>query len=143
MSQVLRLLRAKCQYCHHFRMPAQEINRYCCKLRLIQHGLLIEAVELESIRPKIKMPSVGPDKSDEFPHLADNVESSDDEDDLEILLHRRAKFVTDSIKKSKLNSNSLTWNAAKSEAISTERRAIYKQFLQDITKSRICARCKG
>jgi DNA-directed RNA polymerase I subunit RPA1 len=124
-------------------MSAQEINRYCCKLRLIQHGLLIEAGELENIRPKAKRPKTRIDKNDELSHLAYDVESSEDEDDLEILLQRRAKFVTDSIKRSKLNSDSSTWDTRKSEAITEERRETYKQFLKNITKPRKCTRCQG
>lgn len=48
-NQMYILLRSLCLYCHHFRLQRLEVHRYECKLRLIQHGLLLECVELDNM----------------------------------------------------------------------------------------------
>ena len=136
MDQLLRLLRAKCAYCSHLRLHRPELHRYVCKLKLIQHGLLREAEELEeNVRPKsarIKGISDLDDQSES--------EESEDEDDL---TEQRNKYVKEKIKAAGGSSYKISVLVEKVEAISEERRKVVKDFLGVITKIRSCGNCKG
>ena len=136
MDQLLRLLRAQCAYCSHFRLHPAELNRYLCKLRLIQHGLLREVEELDehvhSKTANIKGPSDLDDRTES--------EGSEDEDDL---TERRNQFVKKCITAAGGCHQRATVAAGKVEAISEERRKIIKEFMGNITKIRFCGSCNG
>ncbi|KAF2218814.1 hypothetical protein BDZ85DRAFT_307063 [Elsinoe ampelina] len=134
MDQCLRLLRAKCVYCHSLKMSRSEVNRYACKLRLIRHGLIEECYELDKIRP---------DKSKNV--TLTNGAGSEDEsdqanDDIRELTERRNKFVKRAIRNAEKRSD---WAAGKLEAAVDERRTIIKEFMFGITKPKRCAACSG
>lgn len=136
MDQLLRLLKAQCAYCSHLRLHGAELNRYICKLRLIQHGLLREAEELEeNVRSKGA-------KFKETSDLDDQTESeeSDDEDDI---TEQRNKFVKEKIRAAGGSNYKAAVAAEKVEAISGERRRVVKEFLGSITKVKSCGRCHG
>src|SRR5947207_12381782 len=133
MDQLLRLLRSKCIYCHHLRISRLEVNRYYCKLRLIQHGLIKEAMEIENIRSAFK--SVADLKESQ-----ENSNSESDEDSDKII-RKRLTFVRHSIKRAK--ENRWKFNKEKNEAIAEERHYVIKEFLTVITKGRKCQNCQG
>ncbi|RMZ89544.1 hypothetical protein DV736_g3224, partial [Chaetothyriales sp. CBS 134916] len=53
VDTTLRLLRAACVYCHHFRLRRYDIHRTVCELRLLQHGLTDEVYQI-AIRRALK-----------------------------------------------------------------------------------------
>ncbi|KAF8864699.1 beta and beta-prime subunits of DNA dependent RNA-polymerase [Acephala macrosclerotiorum] len=130
MDQLLRLLRAKCAYCHHLKMSRKEVNRYLCKLRLIQHGLLGAAEEIDNI---------------EVAQTKDNTASDDSEDDeesaIDVVIRRRNAFVKKSIKAAK--TTAWEWKREKNEGVAEARRTVVKAFLKAITSSKICGNCNG
>ncbi|KAF4548994.1 DNA-directed RNA polymerase I subunit rpa1-like protein [Elsinoe fawcettii] len=134
MDQCLRLLRAKCVYCHGLKMPRAEVNRFASKLKLIRHGLVEECYELDKIRA---------DKSKRVT-LTNGAESEDESDqaneDIRELTERRSKFVRKAIRSAERRSE---WAAGKLEAAVDERRSIIKEFMAAITKYRKCAACTG
>lgn len=138
MDQLLRLLRAKCAYCSRLKLHPAEVNRFSCKLLLIRHGLLKQAEELEEIQLKskrLKMADGG--GSDE------ELESEEsEEEDADTLIQRRNDFVKRSIKMTG-GKQRRPVEVEKVEAVSAERRAVIKEFLGAITKSKICGNCKG
>ncbi len=136
MDQLLRLLKAQCAYCSHLRLHGTELNRYICKLRLIQHGLLREAQELEeNVRPK------GANVTG-ISDLDDQAESDDSEDEDDIT-EQRNKFVKEKIRAAGGRNYRAAVVAEKVEAISEERRRVVKEFLGNITKVKSCGRCNG
>ena len=136
MDQLLRLLRAKCAYCSHLRLHRPELNRYVCKLKLIQYGLLREAEELEeNTQPKSARIKGISDQDDQA-----ESEESEDEDDL---TEQRNKYVRDKIQAAGGRNLKAAVSAEKVEAISEERRKVVKDFLATITKVRSCGNCKG
>jgi len=134
MDQCLRLLRAKCVYCHKLKMSRAEVNRYTCKLQLIKHGLLRECHELEEIRTTSEKGSKRADDAEE--------ESEQDEDTLEITQKRNA-FVKKAIKTAGISRNQADVMTDKLESVADERRLIIKEFLYSITKSKKCNSCQG
>jgi DNA-directed RNA polymerase I subunit RPA1 len=128
MDQALRLLRAKCAYCHHFKMSRKDINGYLCKLRLIQHGLLSAAKDIDNI---------------EVSNTQEKESSSDSEEEsaVDIVMRRRNAFVRASIKASK--ANPWEWKGEKNEGVADARRTVVKSFLKAITVGKVCGNCSG
>ncbi|KAF2835733.1 DNA-directed RNA polymerase I subunit RPA1 [Patellaria atrata CBS 101060] len=132
MDQCLRLLRAKCVYCHRLQLSRIEVNRYVCKLRLIRHGLISEAQTIEDMQLK------GMHTAEKG---GDNV--SESEEDARSLIESRNQFVKRTIREAGNSGLHTDWSGEKIETVAQERRQVIKEFLADITKPRKCATCRG
>ena len=139
MDQLLRLMRSKCAYCGHFRLAPAEINRFICKLRLIEHGLVREIKELENIH--LKMKSTEP-RGESAMDVDRESEESEQEDE-ETLKQRRLAFVRRAIKEKGGREARAAAASEKVEAVSEVRRAVITEFLAAITKVKTCGHCKG
>jgi DNA-directed RNA polymerase I subunit RPA1 len=128
MDQVLRLLRAKCIYCHHLKMSSKEANRYLCKLRLIQNGLLSAAQEVDNIEVSQTNEENGSDLED-GESAVDNV------------IRRRNAFVKKMIKGAK--ADPWEWKREKNETVAEARRTVVKAFMKAITAGKVCGNCSG
>ena len=97
MDQVLRLLRASCIYCGKLKLSRVHVNRFACKLRLVQYGLIKEIADLDDITAQ--MGAKG--------KATTTAAGSSDEDDDEIsgdakeLVETRDRFVKKAIKKAR------------------------------------------
>ena len=142
IDQVLRLLRAKCVYCGYLKMHRAELNRFTCKLQLIQHGLLEEAAELDILHLK-----TGTSKATRSDGVASDtdMQSDESEDDAagEQLQQQRNEFVKRAIKKAGGNKHKAEVAAEKVEAMSEARRAVIKKFLAAAPASKTCGNCNG
>lgn len=134
-DQMLRLLRATCVYCFNLRMSKAEVDRYACKLRLIQYGLLEEASDLDNLHMKAKKKGTG---AEEGP--GDDIDS-DDDDDLENFIARRRKFVDKAI--SRKGKQSDVSSATKINAIAEARRQVVKDFMGTVAGVKKCTRCQA
>jgi DNA-directed RNA polymerase I subunit RPA1 len=141
MDQLLRLLRAKCVYCHYLKMSRVVVNKFICKLRLIQHGLLLEMEELENIHIKPKSANKVGSRGGAAGESMNTTESENIEEDADLLMQRRTAFVKKVIKRAA--SSDRQWRYQKSEAVSQERRLVVKEFLSSISKERRCVNCGG
>lgn len=140
MDMVLRLMRARCIYCGHLKLPRAEVNRFTCKLRLIEHGLVQEVEELENIHLRStasKLRGIEPDID------TDGDSPDSEEEDLETLKQRRLDFVVRAIKKNSRSKSRLGTASEKIQAVAEVRRALVKEFLAAITKPKTCGNCKG
>ncbi len=129
MDQLLRLLRAKCAYCHRLKLSRKEVNRYICKLRLIQHGLLDAAQEIDNIESM--------DKENE----KEGSDSDEDQTPGDIIIRQRNAFVKKAIKAAK--SAPWEWRREKNEGVADARRLVVKSFLKAMTAGKACGNCKG
>ncbi|KAG9698358.1 beta and beta-prime subunits of DNA dependent RNA-polymerase, partial [Aureobasidium melanogenum] len=134
MDQCLRLLRAKCIYCHKLKMSRAEVNRFVCKLTLVKYGLLKECYDVDEITLSTSDSKAKPSKDD-----------SDDEQDEDTkgIIARRNAFVKNALKQAGFSKKRNDWADTKIEAVANERRAIVKEFLYSITKSKKCSNCNG
>lgn len=140
MDQCLRLLRAKCVYCHKLKMSRAEVNRYACKLTLVRYGLLKECFDLDDIHIAPKSKDIAaPDTSKD--NDGNDSSDSDQDSNTKDIIHRRNVFVRNAIKQAGKRRGD--WEDAKIEAVANERRAIVKEFLYSITKGKKCANCAG
>ena len=139
-DQMLRLLRATCVYCFHFRLSKAEADRYACKLRLIQYGLLAEAHGLESMHmgTERKAAKAGA-REEEGP--GEDLEGVDDEDDLNNFIARRREFVDKLI--SKKGHAGDVFKSTKIRAVADARRRTVKEFLAEAPGVRKCTHCQA
>ncbi|KAL8689552.1 MAG: hypothetical protein Q9218_004801 [Villophora microphyllina] len=139
MNQLLLLLRAKCELCGYLKLNPVEVNRFACKLRLIQHGLLNESYQLEDIRPIAKSHH---DRTTNGGNI-EEASSEEDESDTDDLQERRIEYVKRAVKRAQRERGPELRNTAKVEAISEERRILVGEFLAAIRAAKRCVRCKG
>jgi DNA-directed RNA polymerase I subunit RPA1 len=112
-------------------MSRKEVNRYLCKLRLIQHGLLGAAEEIDNI--EVEQPKPREDGNDS--------EESDKESAVDVIMRRRNAFVKKSIKAAK--ASPWEWRREKNEGVAEARRVVVKSFMKAISAGRICGNCGG
>jgi len=112
-------------------MSRKEINKYQCKLRLIQHGLLSEAQEIDNIE-------VIPEKDTAE---ADDVSEPEEDSPEDGLITRRNNFVKKSIKNAK--HHAWDFKREKNEAVAEARRNVVKDFMKGITAGKTCGKCGG
>ncbi|KAI3555803.1 RNA polymerase Rpb1 [Colletotrichum abscissum] len=136
LDQVLRLLRSQCVYCKGFRMRHREINRYSCKLRLLQYGLLHEAHLVDAIGEELKglaLPGVPTDYESEAEEEGTST--------VDNIIGAREVYVRQSLKSHRLNLGEV--RKGKHEGAIEMRRELIKDFLTQITKSKRCDNCGG
>jgi DNA-directed RNA polymerase I subunit RPA1 len=116
-------------------MSRVDVNKFICKLRLIQHGLLLDIEGLENIHIK-------PKSARKVSHGegAEESGSESEDEDVDILMQQRTTFVRKAIRRT-TDANKCRYQ--KSEAVFRERRLIVKEFLASITKGKKCANCSG
>ncbi|KAK4692470.1 DNA-directed RNA polymerase I subunit RPA1, partial [Lecanoromycetidae sp. Uapishka_2] len=120
----------------HLRLPPIEVNRFICKLRLIEHGLVWEVEELENIHLSSKQ------RGEHAMDVGGESEESEEED-AETLKHRRNDFVKRAIKEKGGRKIRDAIALEKVESVSEVRRGIIREFLATITKIKTCGSCKG
>ncbi|KAL3421950.1 DNA-directed RNA polymerase I subunit [Phlyctema vagabunda] len=133
MDQLLRLLRSKCIYCHHLKMSRMQVSRYQCKLRLIQHGLLTAAEEIDNI-DVTQLQAPGADAGEDS-------SESDSESSVDAVIRRRNVFVKQQLKAGR--SAAWDWTKDKHEGVAEARRMVIKEFMKNITAGKTCANCQG
>lgn len=141
MEQVLRLMRSRCVYCGHLKLPRAEVDRFTCKLRLIEHGLVQEVEELDNVQLRSTASKLRGIESYDID--ADKDSQDSEEEDVETLKQRRKDFVTRAIMEKGGSKGKLAAASEKIEAVTEVRRALIKEFLAAITKPKTCGNCKG
>lgn len=129
MDQCLRLLRAKCAFCHRLKMPRTEINRFGCKLQLAHRGLVTEAGQIDGLQVKGNVTGADPENSES---------EADDGDDI---METRNIFTKNALDKARENAGLL--DDIVTEAAAQCRKEIIAEFMAAIAKPKRCASCKA
>lgn len=140
MDQLLLLLRARCAYCSHLKLRPVDVDRFICKLRLLQYGLIQQTQDLENVQHETKFSKTIISDGVSVNEALESDESDEDEDSL---IKRRNSFVEHAISQASESQNSSIYEAGKVEAIAEERRATIKELLASAGKTQNCGRCKG
>ena len=138
----MTLLRSKCSYCRHFKLHPGVTNRFICKLRLAEYGLVEQAEELETITLETLTTKIE-GTSGYFSKEKEEQEESDDDSKLLDLKRRRNEFVRRIIAKFGGKRHLESLDRAKVESVSEYRRSIIKDFLKACTNNKRCGTCKG
>lgn len=139
MDQLLILLNGRCEFCGYLKLAPTRVSRFICKLRLVHHGLLREAQELDDIL-SIPKSSSKPMASGVSVHEDSDEEDESEEDDI---TERLKNFVKRAVRRVNRIENPGSSVAGKIGAIAEERRVLIKEFLSTIGKVRTCGHCKG
>jgi DNA-directed RNA polymerase I subunit RPA1 len=131
LDQLLRLIRGKCVFCHHFRLARHQINAFKCKFLLLNHGLLEEAAAFEeAVKQKEGK------KSDE------NDSGIDADGDDSALLSVQNKYTANCIRD--LRERTGRSHELSTEAVQEERKSLVKDFMASVSKNMTrCATCGG
>ena len=142
MDHMLRLLRSQCAYCGRLKLHRAEVNRFACKLKLIQYGLLQESEDLEII--DLRSNSSDPAAMIGSAAQKDEESVESEEEDEEGLIRRRDAFVKHAIRKNVKGKNLAPWiGSQKIKALAEQRRAVVNEFLSAASLTRVCGSCKG
>lgn len=132
----LRLLRAKCVYCHNFRIPRNQIHFVVCQLRLLQYGLVQELGQLARFR-------LGSKRKKSSPDYDGGMEIDESDEDEEDLIDRRDKFVSKCVRKMKKQDTTDRLTLIRNPIAVEKRRQIISDFIKVTSMSKKCVRCQG
>ncbi|KAF1973318.1 DNA-directed RNA polymeras-like protein I subunit [Bimuria novae-zelandiae CBS 107.79] len=130
LDMLLRMLRGKCCYCHHFKLSRTSVNEFACRLRLLRWGLIEEA---NGIHEHI----------DENKGKTRKAAGSDDEEDEEGIIAERNRYVEKCRKRAGISKHEAHSRKDKSEAISEARRIVIKEFYEKVSQGKKCRNCQG
>lgn len=140
-AQMYILMRASCLYCHRFRLISVETHRYACKLRLLQHGLVLESIEIDNLR-----------LSDGSSGDAEEAEEGEEDEvvskkskkassvDVQDLIKRRNEFVEKSINKAIAEGRS-TFSGIQTSSVLEERKKLIHEFYKRLLSRPKCDNC--
>lgn len=141
MDQILRLLRSKCAYCGLLKLPRVEVDRFTCKLKLIQYGLLQESQDLENIHIGSKSTKAVATNGSAV-DIAEGSDESEDEDE-DGLLKRRKAFVKHALRNFEGKNPTTRPVADKVEVVAEQRRVVIQDFFREAPATRVCGSCQG
>lgn len=135
------LLRSACLYCHRFRLKHAEVDRYVCKLRLLQHGLVLESIELDNI----SLSSLEDPDDDDMEEDVDEIgrRSSKKKDsglDLVELQEKRHRFVDEAIERAIAEGRS-SKSGVHTASVQEERKNLIREFYKLLLARPKCDNC--
>lgn len=113
-------------------MTAAEVNRYQCKLKLLEHGLVAEAEDLENVCHTDQF------RGEEEDEVDFEIESDSEHEDIS---SKRNAFVRKKIREA--GSAGHQMRSDKTEYADCMRKAIVKNFFSAALKVKSCTRCRG
>lgn len=134
-KSMMVLLKAACVYCHHFRLKTAEVHRFACKLKLLFHGLILEAEEVDNVgRGTI---SIGKDIviNDEEDNSGN--EGDDEEAVVERLIKKRETFVRRALQ----GVGKASYIEGKTQAAAEERKELVRDCLRSLGRAQRCENC--
>ncbi|EGG03566.1 uncharacterized protein MELLADRAFT_75289 [Melampsora larici-populina 98AG31] len=144
MTHAFHLLRGTCFHCHHFLASEIIIVRYAAKLKLLNHGLLLESDAVDDF-PTIKLSNVkagkrGIDETEEG--LSQEEEEEDKEFDLPYYKATLKKFVEECIEKQIRKESKTSKDNYKIGMCFDKRKKIISELIKLLPKKR-CERCRA
>ncbi|KAI0010589.1 beta and beta-prime subunits of DNA dependent RNA-polymerase [Xylariaceae sp. FL0662B] len=131
MDQIMRLLRAQCQYCFRLRMRRADISLVACKLRLLQFGLIDAANYLDDVTPE----------STDIQVDDENHSEGEESSSLDKLTRMREAYTQTTLRRHRMGAAEI--RKGKHEGALQARRDVLKDFFREITKGRSCATCNA
>lgn len=118
------------------------MNRIVCKLRLIEHGLLIQSDKLDDL-PMGSKRRRGETNAPEHSDDENPNDSSEEEVDAATLMERRNAYVARLIRLKGSAVKENAWMNARNEATTEKRRTVLRDFMTSIGRSQKCPNCGG
>ena len=124
IDTTLRLLRAKCIYCHRLRLPRLVIQKAECELDLLRYGLVEDYNKLQTI-------------------VENNHDDGEQGEETESLSERRERLVRRAIKTAKRKGPLDSFAFISNPAAASTRRAVITDFIARASNWKTCLACKG
>ncbi|KIV94969.1 hypothetical protein PV10_02682 [Exophiala mesophila] len=138
IDSALRLLRAKCAYCHRFKAAPNFINQTICSLRLLQYGLVeeyqvIKTMQLGGRRSKQSKTDI----------VQDVAEVEEEEEDIDDLIDRRTRATNKAIRRAEKKRLIDPQALIRNPVAITARKAVIADVLKEVPLLNKCANCGG
>ncbi|KAG0167267.1 hypothetical protein DFQ28_004559 [Apophysomyces sp. BC1034] len=132
------IIRAKCAFCHHFRIGRTQMKRYTAKLKLLQRGLIRESQALDDMYIKATPKK---SKTNEEESLEDKMEEdADAASSVEDYLERMDAFVTKSLEDPEAYKHAN--KDYKVTVINDTRKRVMLDFMRQCLHAKRCANCE-
>ncbi|KAJ9610702.1 hypothetical protein H2200_005479 [Cladophialophora chaetospira] len=136
----LRLLRAKCAYCHKFKATENLITQTVCSLQLLELGLVDDFHKIHNIH--LKVPSSA--KKTEHPDdVVEQILEHEPDEEMQDFLERRRELTAKAIRRAKrkglADPQALVRNTVAIEA----RKNVIAAFLKEVPNLKRCFSCGG
>ncbi|EXJ86793.1 DNA-directed RNA polymerase I subunit RPA1 [Capronia epimyces CBS 606.96] len=138
MDSIMRLLRAKCAYCHRFKAAANYINQTICALRLLQYGLAEDYQNIKAMHLGGKKP-----KKAKTDNIVEDIMEDDGEEEIEDLIDRRTRATNKAIKRARKKGQIDPQALIRNPVAIAARKSVIAEFLKEIPNLRKCANCGG
>lgn len=128
-------------YCHRFRLKYTEVDRHVCKLKLLQHGLMLESMEIDNIN----LASLEDDADemeedeDEIGHKS-STKKKESGRDLRELQEKRHRFVDEAIERAIAEGRS-SKSGVHTSSVQDERKALVRDFYKMLLARPKCDNC--
>ncbi|KAH9823473.1 hypothetical protein DFH28DRAFT_359473 [Melampsora americana] len=144
MTHDFHLLRGTCFYCHHFLVSEIIIVRYAAKLKLLDHGLLLESNAIDDF-PSVRETNHKSGKQNLEENEEEEEEGTEEKGiDLKVFKESINEFVQECIEK-QIRSNQTQTNSKDNYKIGMcfdKRKKIISEFIKLLVKKR-CERCRA
>ncbi|KAH9816115.1 hypothetical protein DFH28DRAFT_1025843 [Melampsora americana] len=145
MTHAFHLLRGTCFYCHHFLVSETIIVRYAAKLKLLDHGLLLESNAIDDF-PSVRETNHKSGKRNLEENEEEEEEGTEEKEiDLKVFKESIHEFVQECIEKKQKRSNQTQLNSKDNYKIGMcfdKRKKIISEFIKLLVKKR-CERCRA
>lgn len=136
IDSILRLLRAKCAYCHRFKAASNYINQTVCSLRLLQYGLVEDYQKIRDMHLRARKAR----KLD--PDVIEDVMEADVDEGIDDLIDRRTSKTNKAIRRAQkrgIDPQALHQNSIAVAA----RKEVITDFLKEVPNLKKCCQCGG
>ena len=143
IDTTLRLLRAKCAYCHRFKAPDTLINLTACSLKLLQYGLVDDYQRLQNLHLRGGAPKATPKKRHPDDIVEEILERAEPVEEIDDFLDRRNemtnKAIRRALRKGHIDEQALVRNPVAIAA----RKSVITAFLKEAPNLKKCHKCGG
>lgn len=138
IDTTLRLLRAKCAYCHRFKAPPNFLSQTISALQLLQYGLVDDYQNIQSMHLGGKRP-----KRPRTDDIVEDILEADEEEDIGDLIDRRARAVDKAIRRARKKGQIDTQALIRNPVAIASRKSVIAGFLKDVPLMKKCSNCGG
>ncbi|EXJ53462.1 uncharacterized protein A1O5_13330 [Cladophialophora psammophila CBS 110553] len=140
IDSTLRLLRAKCGYCHRFKAAENYVNQTVCSLRLLQYGLVEEYNNIKNISLRGGLPRTP--KKTNLDHVVEDVAEVEPEE-IADLIERRTKMTNRAIRRARKENKIDVQALIRNPIAIAARKNVIADFLMEVPNLKRCAQCGG
>ncbi len=142
MDLTLRLLRAKCAYCHKFKATETFINQTVCSLQLLELGLVDDFYKIHNLRLRGGMAKT-PRKTDHPDDIVEQMLESEPLEETQDFIERRTELTAKAIRRAKRKGLIDPQALIRNPVAIASRKDVIANFLKEVPNLKRCYTCGG